>query len=65
MLFRPDVIYFMVKYVFKSFWRYINQLKSFARSFENAFEVDPKNFQNMELIFDFINILSNIELTLS
>lgn len=41
LLLRPDFIYFMVKYVYKSFWRFINKLKDYARSF-GCFEVNSK-----------------------
>ena len=54
LLFRPDVIYFMIKYVYKSFYRYIHCLHSLARS-------SP----HQELLFEMINILSNIDLALS
>ena len=53
-LLRPDVIFFSIKYISLSFSRYMLSLQDLAR-------VCP----HRELLFDFLNILSNIELALS
>ena len=69
LLFRPDVIFLFIKDVYRSFQRYIDQIKLLAQSFEAAYRDQEdvllrKNYSKMSLIFEFVNILINIESTM-
>jgi len=53
-LFRPDVIFVIVKRLEFGYWRYLQHLKQLAVSFEFV------NDETMSLIFDFCNILHSV-----
>jgi hypothetical protein len=67
-LFRPETIYIMISKVFGSFDRYIQGVNALAQFFEifkdHSDKKIKKHFDNMATIFEFTNILANVEQTM-
>lgn len=68
-LLRPDLQYVMIKFVFKSFNRYLSELKKWSRSFAWMLQAQDSKVkklgQRMQLGFEMASILPCIEQTLN
>ena len=64
-LFRPDLVYLMIKNVYKSFPRYVDGVRAVAVSYDalknHGDAAVQKDYDYMTLVLDFSNTLQSIE----